>query len=421
MVRGSSASRGFTLVEMLVASAVAGIAIASAFTFATFQIRGYSEQQDTQDLSASSRALLDTVIEDVRLAGMNTSFYAGVSFPTAFGGRAVVSDGTGPLGVPAISVLDGVNAPTSAAPGEGVMVGSDAITLLRVEGEITYLPSSGPGNVGMPPQPGSSATYTVLNQAALRPCIDAVRAPGLVLVSDMLRQGEPASMLLELDLTGTWGAANADGSGGIRFRNNTAGYAINPGAAGIPNGVMPAGRVFGPGSIVACVRLVTYWLDNIGRVRAFEANPASIGGAVDLFADWPAAIARPIDPLNDAVVADNVRDLQVEVFMSGMAPFRPTGWAFDAPPGGGQPPDQTAMVEARSVRITALIATPRAGNARALNVPANIANHALVAADYPNTHTYRLVSYSSEMRNLRHFDLMSSSAREWDEVRSYPQ
>lgn len=418
MVRRTS--RGFTLVEMLVASAIAGVAVAAAFSFATFQIRGYSEQQDTQELSTSSRALLETVIDDVRVAGLGTSFYAGVGAATVFGGRAAVSDASGPLGVPAISITDQVNGPINATPGLGVMAGSDAITLLRVEGEATFLPSSGAGNVGMPAAPGANVPFTVMNQAALIPCATG-NGSRLVLVSDMVRQGEPASGLYELDgnVPG-WGAAAADGSGPIRFALGD--YGINPAAPGDPDGLLPPGRVFGPGSVVTCVRLVTYWLDNIGRVRMWLGTAANVLSASGIIGSWPLGQQRPINPANDAVIADNVRMLQFAAFMSDIAPSFPGNWALNAPPlASSRPGDPGHMVETRAIRMSALLATPRAGEARIRNVPATIANHTLIAANYPGTHTYRLATYSAEVRNLRHFDLMSSAARPWNLVRSYPQ
>jgi hypothetical protein len=93
---------------------------------------------------------------------------------------------------------------------------------------------------------------------------------------------------------------------------------------------------------------------------------------------------------------------------------------LDTPPNAGRPPQATQISEVRAVRITAMLRTPIAGEAKALNVPAAIANHNLILANYPNTHTYRLVSYTAELRNMRHFDLMSSNARAWNQVRSFP-
>lgn len=413
------AQSGFTLLEMLVASAIAGVAIAAAFTFASYQVRSYAQQQDVQDMSVTNRVLLDSVIEDIRGAGYGTSYYAGVGVTTAFGGRAVMADGVGPLGVPAVSVLDQLIGPVSAAPGLGVMPRSDAITILRVEGEGTYLPSSGAGIVGLPPAPGVGP-HTVANQAALVPCAQG-NGSHLVLISDMMRHGEPASMLMEVTPAVGWAPSGGPGlPGEIRFVNGN--YGIDPGSVGLPGALLPVGRVFGPGSIVVCVRLVTYWLDNIGRLRVWEGRANNVAAATNLNGQWPAGTNRPINPAQDAVVAENIAELQIELYNSGMAPFRPSNWMLDTPPDLGRPTAaQMAQIsEVRAVRITAMLRTPIAGDARALNVPAAVANHTLVLANYPNTHTYRLVSYTAELRNMRHFDLMSSNARAWNQVRSFP-
>ena len=411
------AQSGFTLLEMMVASAIAGVAIAAAFTFASYQVRSYAQQQDVQDMSVTNRVLLDSVIEDIRGAGYGTSYYAGVGVTTAFGGRAVMADGGGPLGVPALAVSDQVTAPLNAAPGLGVMQRSDAITLLRVEGEATYLPSSGAGIVGLPPAPGAGP-HTVANQAALVPCAQG-NGSHLVLISDMMRHGEPASMLMELTPAAGWVPAGGAGlPGEVRFVNGN--YGIDPASAGAPGALLPAGRVFGPGSIVVCVRLVTYWLDNIGRLRVWEGRANNVAAAVNLNGQWPFGTNRPVNPAQDAVVAENIADFQVELYNSGMAPFRPTAWMLDTPPNAGRPPQARQISEVRAVRITAMLRTPIAGEAKALNVPAAIANHNLILANYPNTHTYRLVSYTAELRNMRHFDLMSSNARAWNQVRSFP-
>lgn len=426
MRRSQASRRGFTLVEMLVASAVAGVAIAAAFTFATYQVRSYSDQQDVQELTASNRALLDTIMEDVRGAGYGTSFYAGVARNAAFGGRAVVADATGdPLGVPSVWISDQVTGPAGQ-----VMVGSDALTLLRVEGEPTFLPSSGVGATGMPPPPNTgTGPYTVMNQAALTPCASN-NGSFLVLVSDMIRQGEPASMLIELTNAAGWGAPAADGSGPIRFAH-LGSYGIPLTTAPNVNGTLPVGRVFGPGSIVVCVRLVTYWLDNLGRVRMFESTPAGIAGADALTATWPNAQDRPINTAGDAVIADNVRNLQFEGFLSGMAPapFQ-SAWILSTTPAIlSRPGDFRAQVETRAIRMNAVLATPRASKNIARNLPvnaagANVLSNYNFAADigaglFPNTHSYRTVTQTAELRNLRHFDLMSSRNRVYTAVRSF--
>jgi prepilin-type N-terminal cleavage/methylation domain-containing protein len=109
---------GFTLVEIMVTTAVGAAVIAAAFTLASTQVRALNDHRQTGEMHANARMVFEAIAEDIRNAGFGTTFYAGVDEDTAFNQRAVVLDAaTDPLGVPAIRVVDNVLAwwPTAAA------------------------------------------------------------------------------------------------------------------------------------------------------------------------------------------------------------------------------------------------------------------------------------------------------------------
>jgi len=185
--------------------------------------------------------------------------------------------------------------------------------------------------------------------------------------------------------------------------------------------VMPAPRLFGPGSLVTCVRLVTYWVDNIGRLRMFQSRPdnaVTAAGSAGLVGAWPGGVALPINPATDAVIADGVADLQIALFMSNMSPVMPGAWAFGDPGTGSLPLGiEQHMAETRAVRITAMLSTPRARDVSNVVPIVQVENNAFL----PNpTFIYRQISTVAEMRNLRIYDLMSSNTRLWNQVRSFP-
>lgn len=413
--------RGFTLIEMLITTVIAGVAIAGAFTFASFQVKSYGDQQDVAQMHTSARFVFEALVEDLRNVGFGTSFWAGLDEVAAFGGNAVVVDGGGqPLGVPALRVADALTGPTTGGPdGLGVQPGTDAIMLLRVVGPSTNLPASGPNQLGIPSS-GGGATYTVEAIERLFPCGQAPladpTASHLVLVSDLVRQGEPASMILEI--------ANfplvlpPPGQGTFSLAVGTYGidYAALNGLGVAPTGV-------GPGSIVTCVQLVTYWVDNLNRLRMWRSTPADPGGSAAIAGSGALAGPLPINPAQDAVLAEGVADLQIALLMSGMAGLGAGGtavanaWNYAT---AAEFTTEQELVETRAVRISVLLASPRRGEQRAMNAPAQLENHVTGAGFYDPAYHYRAVQYQAELRNMRLFDLQSSNTRTWDAVRSYP-
>ncbi len=397
---------GFTLVEIMVTTAVGAAVIAAAFTLASTQVRALNDHRQTGEMHANARMVFEAIAEDIRNAGFGTTFYAGVDEDTAFNQRAVVLDAaTDPLGVPAIRVVDNVTAP-AGGPGLGVRLGSDAIMILRPMGQATNIPASAPGQLSVPPAPGTTP-IALANAAALTPCLVANRGSGLVLVSDVLRQGTPASMLFEIDPgpTGLDLVANT-----VRFVNMGA-YGIGTTGARNTGGVSPNGA--GPGSLVVCVELVTYWLDNLDRLRVWRSRgvPSTFG----ISGNAPTDSVLAMNPNADPVLAEGVVNLQIALRMSSMAPTGPNQWVFDAD--GPQVPDEIHLVETRAVRLSAIVRTLTPDNNRATGLNPNLEN-AILPAYEPRYH-YRVVQFETELRNMRLFDLASDTNRTWNEVRSF--
>lgn len=415
MARQRSKLSGFTLPEMLVTVAVAGILIAAAFALARAQIQSYAGGHESAQMNSSTRLVFEALGKDIRNAGAGTSFYAGVP-AAAFGGGMTVADaGDGSSrGVPAIRIANNVNHPAA-------MPGSDAIALLRTTGNQAILAAR------VPADPGTGVPYPLLDDPALppgngfAPLAACAGADGLVLISDTTRAtGEAESMLLPLD-----GAASI-ANNALVFDST---YGINPSdpTRTTDRSVSPRGA--SSGSAVTCVQPVTYWLDRQGRIRVWQSTAAAPGGAAALAGGgFPGTV--PINPANDAVFAEGVEDIQFAIQMSTMAPAplsNPGTWAFTT---GNIPGNEEIMAEARVVRTTVLMRTTRhfsdsGGPSRV----AQIEDHVLPAtrtkgcADpavcYDPSFKRRTMTFYSELRNMRLFDMLSDQTRIFTDVRSY--
>ncbi|MFO0728459.1 MAG: prepilin-type N-terminal cleavage/methylation domain-containing protein [Myxococcota bacterium] len=413
---------GFTLIEMMITTAVAAIAIAGAFAFASFQVKSYGDQQDVSQMHASARFVFEALVEDIRNAGYATSFYAGVDEGGAFGGLATLVDGGGQqLGVPAIRMADAATSPiTGGLDGLGVQPGSDAISILRIAGPPTNLPASGPNQLGIPSTAPINGSYLVDQIQNLRPCAQSLAtdpfASHLVLISDMVRQGEPASMLMQID---DIGAVPPFGQAAFTARDAQE-YGLDSSTnSGL--GISPLG--VGPGSIVTCVQLITYWVDNLNRLRMWRSTPNDPSGTAQIVGTGALAGPLPINPATDIVLVEGVADLQIALFMSGMAGVAPgsatpSAWNYAA---GAEFSMETEIVETRAVRFSVLLASPRRGDNRADGAPPQLENHITGAGYYDPAYHYRTVTYQADLKNMRLFDMQSSNTRAWFDVRSYPQ
>jgi prepilin-type N-terminal cleavage/methylation domain-containing protein len=398
--------RGFSLIEMLVALAISAIVMAIAYTLAVTQMQSYTEGSAVSEMHVSARAVFESMTRDLRNAGAGTSFYAGAPL-AALGATDRLSvrdtsDGSS-RGIPAIRIASNLTGPT------GVMIGSDAISLLRITGPSTWLTDR------VPPSPGTSTPFEVADFNVIRPC---ALADGLVLISDSSRStSEAEAMVLALDRVASQ-AQNA-----LVFANA---YGINPAdpARATNRSVPPAGMAVG--SRVMCVMPVTYWLDDRGRLRIFRSTLANPGGSGVAAGAYPGRV--PIDPANDAVLAEGIEDLQFAVFMSARATgVLANAWAFTP---GISPTIEAELAEDRVVRASVLMRTAYLGDSSSgPNRVAQIEDHLLTQPKqkgcstpltcYDPGYRRRLLTFNAEIRNMRIFDAVSDISRTPAQIRSY--
>ncbi|MEL6544864.1 MAG: prepilin-type N-terminal cleavage/methylation domain-containing protein, partial [Myxococcota bacterium] len=80
-VRGLRAERGFTLVELLVTSAMTLVVFASMFGAMIAQQQSYSLQIDSSEASQNARAALSIIKHELRMAGWGLSSSTQANFP----------------------------------------------------------------------------------------------------------------------------------------------------------------------------------------------------------------------------------------------------------------------------------------------------------------------------------------------------
>lgn len=75
--------RGFTLVELLIAMALALVILASLASTFVFQRKTYDVQQEISEMIQTARAAMDTMSREVRMAGFNPTGAMQTTDPTA--------------------------------------------------------------------------------------------------------------------------------------------------------------------------------------------------------------------------------------------------------------------------------------------------------------------------------------------------
>ena len=142
-------------------------------------------------------------------------------------------------------------------------------------------------------------------------------------------------------------------------------------------------------------------------------------------------VAR-IDPQRDIVVAEGVEDLQFASFTNTEATI-PSQWIYGDPAlgqSGTQFGGPQQLAEMRQVRVSAILRTPRADQEfRPNNRPATLEDRALPQnaeagcqdplSCYDNRYFRRTVRFTSDLKNLRFFDLMADPNLASANIRSY--
>lgn len=413
------APRGFTLVEVMVASVVGLIVLLGVVALAKNQVQSFGSQEESLKAQAAQRIIFEAIAKDIRNTGYGMGFYAGIS-PTSQLMPMSIKDSAGPTyrGIPAIRVANNISAPN-------VMPGSDAVMAIRVTSAPAHLTTS------IPCGPGVGTSYTVDNFTPLIPC---ARAGGFVLVSDQTTpSGVPAAVMYQLAQNG---AANANTQLTFASTNIAVDTVGCTDGNGNPNSLPPRGS--GSGSTVVCVQPVTYWIDSNAQLRLWQAtaSPTMSNNHIVVGAN---GIGRVIISDSDAVLADGVQDLQVSVFMSNcgavVTPAPPAlpscapgplsqKWLWTVPYYDNTTEEQLA--EARIVRITALVRSTRmSAGEGGVAWPAQIEDHTTPTCAgtgpgcWPAGFDWYTVAFESPLRSMRIFDSLSDINQPTNQIRSY--
>ncbi|MEE2903729.1 MAG: prepilin-type N-terminal cleavage/methylation domain-containing protein [Myxococcota bacterium] len=420
---------GYTLVEVIVAAGIAAFAVTAAFAFARYQMSSIRTQTEVGKMNASSALIFQQLRRDLDSAGFGTSFWVGAP-NTAFSGQANEVTFAN-YGVPSIRPTNniGVNGTELIDP----MPGTDIITLIRYESDSTSIPLNAAGETHVPAAiPNLALGFTMANPRKLSCAnrdIDGDNiSDGLLLFSNM-SSGTVGSFLLGVNPISL--VDTTVGVPGNIFIANTFGLDPQNPAARNSNVVPPSGA--GPGSQVICVRPVAYWVDRGARLRLWRAGSAFPAGndAISPSAGDTDFVAR-IDPQRDIVVAEGVEDLQFAYFTNTEA-TNPAQWIYGDPAlgqAGTQFGGPQQLAEMRQVRVSAILRTPRADQEfRPNNRPANLEDRALPQnaeagcqdplSCYDNRYFRRTVRFTSDLKNLRFFDLMADPNLASANIRSY--
>jgi len=115
----SSANKGFTLVELLIAMVIASIVMAVVVSAYQLQVRGKNTQEALTDMNQTARAALEIMTNEIRTAGLDPLQTAGAGILIARDGELSFTMDTGNAGGTTLQP-DGTVDPASAGPNERV-------------------------------------------------------------------------------------------------------------------------------------------------------------------------------------------------------------------------------------------------------------------------------------------------------------
>lgn len=265
-------SRGFTLIEAMVAVAVGAATVVMAAKLAAVVVQQNGIGRQKNDLSLRTRLLGEQLLSDVRLAGMGSTGAIGVdpSSPV-LGAMAIPATPAG--GFPAIPAIVGANNLLAQGLPTGTLAGgSDAVQLVV---------------------PNPSTLVRTVERAR--------RATNVLTTLDASAIPADCNLLFIHDHT------NPNGSG----RTQVAWVQ----AVG-PTQVTMVGQMMftaAPGTEVMCGRISTYWVDDAGWLHRTDLGP---GAAVPLGGSSVWVNGGPLEP---DLLSPGVEDLQIAYKVSAEA------------------------------------------------------------------------------------------------------
>lgn len=322
-------TRGFTLIEVMVAALVGGISILVAAKVAQVVIRQSAQGRERTDFHTRAQTFTRQLRADIRVAGLgSTGAIAFSNTVGALGGAASYNTANGYTAIPAVTAVSNVGA-IGIGPAT-TQAGTDILQLVVPD------PSSTTLAVGF----GRAGTNVIDMQDFFAgtqrpPCITE----------------RPNALLYILDTTSPTGAGSAQ----LAF---VQGWAVNQ---LIISGTFQF--TVSPGARVMCARISTYWVDDQGWLHRSDVDDAGdgvtrIAGSLVMVGNAP-AFADAMSP--------GVDDFQVALGMSadvfrrrGAAPNPATRFVFS--PGGIAPPAGPGLDEwadVRDVRFNILTRTLR--------------------------------------------------------------
>lgn len=272
------ARRGFTLLEMVVAIAIAGFVVAGLYGLFTIQSRQFMFQDTQMEMHQNLRFGVDVLSRSIRMAGFNTNGYIN---------GIMGSDGTSG------SSVDGSQLQAVIPWDADGTSGTDAITVVYGDPSTTmdtdYATLEACGTTSISFQPNRGDNQTKLQQ---------FETGDLLLCYDFAATGNTEAYL--------WDVTGVDAASGVVSVTDLTG-----GAYSDYDNVCPTTENLSP--IMRCAKgqVLTFYIDDVddGTGPGTEDHPVLM---MDMNFNWPND--------DDVPLVDNIEDLQFEYCMESVTP-----------------------------------------------------------------------------------------------------
>ncbi|MBI2374653.1 MAG: prepilin-type N-terminal cleavage/methylation domain-containing protein [Deltaproteobacteria bacterium] len=307
---GSAGSRGFTLIELMIALAIGSFGLAAAANVVQWATRKSGQGQEKTEETSRARIVAQQLRQDLALAGYGSSGIISMAAARCTGNMCVTSFAGG-RGAPAIRGFDNVGASVSFYATQ-VKPHTDMIQVV-VPNPATAVPTDA-DTVGGAAGTLANADTTHVNYNLLRTCITRTQTVYIV------------------DHGGANGASKAFvGQASANATDVTVTDALT--VANSTMGTVPSFN-FPTGALVMCGRISMYYVDINDMLHRVDWVPtAAVAAGGDLSdANSMGIFMTPSPGLQD-VVAAGVEDLQLAYGMSSFATPNPApgaNFAFGA-------------------------------------------------------------------------------------------